>query len=50
VTRVMKAPIAGGGPTVVVAAAQRRATDVAVDATSIYWTDTDAGTIMKIAK
>jgi len=49
VTRVMKAPIGGGAP-VVVAAGQQRATDVAIDAASVYWTDTDAGAIMKIAK
>ena len=45
----MKAPIGGGAP-VVVASGQQRATDIAVDATDVYWTDTDAGTIMKIAK
>jgi hypothetical protein len=39
-----------GGPPVILASEQRRATDIAVDATAVYWTDAEAGTIMKIAK
>ena len=40
----------GGGTPVALASGLGRASDVAVDATHVYWTDTDAGTIMKIAK
>ena len=44
-----KAPIAGGSVTTV-ATGQKGALSIAVDATNVYWLNTDAGTLMKLAK
>jgi hypothetical protein len=43
---VMKAPIGGGTPTILVSG-QNAPEDIVVDATSVYWSTHD-GTIMKL--
>jgi len=43
--RVMKAPKAGGTPTVI-ASAQNFPADIAVDANNVYWTNNGNGTVM----
>ena len=44
---VMKVPIAGGTP-ITLASSHTGPQGIAVDATSVYWFDTTAGTIMKV--
>jgi hypothetical protein len=46
---IMKMPIAGGAPTTLFTGAQLPG-GLALDSTSVYWTDTFAGTVMKVAK
>jgi hypothetical protein len=46
---VSKVPI-GGGPPTVLATGQVGVNDVTADATSLYWTEAEVGTIMKLAK
>jgi hypothetical protein len=43
-------PIGGGPPDVVIVAPGQAATGLAVDANNIYWTNRNAGTVMKLAK
>jgi hypothetical protein len=43
----MKVPLAGGTPTTL-ASGQMMPLDLAVDATSVYWTDSTGGTVMKV--
>jgi hypothetical protein len=48
---VMKVPIDGGTPTTLASASgQSEPWGIAVDATSVYWTDLTGGTVMKAAK
>jgi hypothetical protein len=46
---VMKAPV-GGGTATTLAPAQNKPVFVAVDSTSVYWTNAGDGTVMKTGK
>jgi hypothetical protein len=48
---IKKVPLAGGPPTTLVVSQDTpggTSVNVAVDSTSVYWTDSSAGTVMKL--
>ena len=47
--KIGKVPIAGGSVTTF-ATGQQGAMSIAVDATNVYWLNTDGGALMKLAK
>jgi hypothetical protein len=48
--RLTRVPVGGGTPVTLVSGCQLLPIDVAVDATSVYWLDQDADTVMKLPK
>ncbi len=49
VDAVVSAPL-GGGPTTVLSSTQNWVVDIAVDASGVYWTDVNLGTVTKLAR
>ena len=47
--RVMSVPLEGGEP-ITLASEQESVTDIVVDASRVYWVDSDAGTVMMVVK
>jgi hypothetical protein len=45
-----RVPVGGGTPATLVSGCKRLPIAVAIDATSVYWVDEDAGTVMKLSK
>jgi sugar lactone lactonase YvrE len=48
--RLTRVPLGGGTPVTLVSGCQLLPTAVALDATSVYWVDEDANTVMKLPK